>query len=109
MQSRQSGFTLIEIMVVLVIIGILAVLVVPNILSRPDDARVIVAKSDIQAIANALELYKLDNHNYPGTQQGLEALVKKPEGVPEAKHWKADGYLKSVPLDAWGNPYQYLC
>lgn len=108
MSSRRNGFTLIEIMVVLVIIGIIAVLVVPNILSRPDDARVVVAKADIQSISNAFELYRLDNHNYPSTSQGLEALVKKPDGQPEAKFWKSGGYLKSMPVDPWGNPYQYL-
>ena len=104
---KQQGFTLIEIMVVLVIIGIIAMLVVPNVLSRPDDARVTVTKADIQAISNALEIYKLDNYTYPTTLQGLDALVKKPAGTPEPKNWKAGGYLKSVPADPWGNPYQY--
>ncbi len=72
------------------------------------DLCVAVAKADIQAVSNALELYKLDNFAYPSTEQGLAALAKKPDGQPEAKHWKAGGYLKSVPLDPWGNPYQYL-
>ncbi len=104
----NKGFTLIEIMVVLVIIGVMAALVVPNVLSRPDDARAVVAKSDVKAIGNALEFYKLDNNIYPSTQQGLEALIKKPSGLPEAKHWKTEGYLKAVPVDPWGNPYQYM-
>ena len=109
MTKGQEGFTLIEIMVVLVIISIIAVLIVPNILSRPDEARAVVVKSDIQAISNALELYKLDNYTYPGTDQGLEALVTKPESPPEPEHWKTGGYLSKVPVDPWGNPYQYLC
>lgn len=103
----RSGFTLIEIMIVLVILSIIASLVVPNIMSRPDDARVTVAKSDVRAISNALELYKFDNYQYPSTEQGLMALVKKPLGSPEAKNWKAGGYLPNVPMDPWGNPYQY--
>ncbi len=104
-KSSEQGFTLIEIMVVLVIIGVIATLVVPNILSRPDDARVTVAKADMQSIGNALELYKLDNYTYPTTQQGLEALVKPPA---EVKNWKAGGYLKNTPKDPWGTPYQYV-
>ena len=103
---RRQGFTLIEIMIVLVILGIMATLVVPNIIGRPDDARIAVAKSDIAAISNALELYKLDNFVYPTTGQGLEALVQAPPNMPT---WKAGGYLKEVPVDPWGTPYQYLC
>ncbi len=106
-RTQQDGFTLIEIMVVLVIIGIIAMLVVPNILSRPDDARTIIAKADIQSISNALELYKLDNYSYPSTEQGLGALVKQPTGQPETPHWKEGGYLKTMPLDPWGRFYQY--
>jgi type II secretion system protein G len=105
--TRRSGFTLIEILIVLVILSIIASLVVPNIMSRPDDARVTVAKADIRAVSNALELYKFDNFQYPSTQQGLMALVKKPAGYPVPKNWKQDGYLKTVPVDPWGNPYQY--
>lgn len=108
MQRRQSGFTLIEIMVVVVILGILAALVVPQVMSRPDQAKVTVAQGDIKAIAAALDMYRLDNHVYPSTQQGLEALVKKPSGMPAAKNWNKDGYLKRLPVDPWGNPYQYL-
>ncbi len=108
MQRKQGGFTLIEIMVVVVILGILAALVVPQVMSRPDQAKVTVAKNDIKAIAAALDMYKLDNHNYPSTQQGLEALVTKPSGNPAAKNWNKDGYLKKLPVDPWGNPYLYL-
>ncbi|MDX1724778.1 MAG: type II secretion system major pseudopilin GspG [Pseudomonas sp.] len=106
--QRQAGFTLIEIMVVVVILGILAALVVPQIMSRPDQAKVTVAKGDIRAISAALDMYKLDNHTYPSTQQGLEALVDKPTGNPPAKNWSRDGYLKRLPVDPWGNVYQYL-
>ncbi|MEH6357427.1 MAG: type II secretion system major pseudopilin GspG [Pseudomonadales bacterium] len=104
----SRGFTLIEIMVVIVILGVLAALVVPNILGRPDEARVTAATADIQAVSNALDLYRLDNYNYPSTDQGLQALVSKPGGSPEAKNWNPDGYLKKVPKDGWGNEYQYL-
>lgn len=107
-QTRRGGFTLIEIMVVLVIIGVLMALVVPNVMGRPDEARITVAKADLRSIASALDMYKLDNFNYPSTQQGLAALVKKPGGAPEAKHWKEGGYLKKMPVDPWGNEYQYL-
>ncbi|WP_295684407.1 type II secretion system major pseudopilin GspG [uncultured Nevskia sp.] len=103
-----GGFTLIEIMVVVVIIGILAAIVAPNIFDQPDKARQVKAKQDIAAIETALNLYKLDNFNYPSTQQGLEALVAPPQGEPPARNWKPGGYLKSVPRDPWQNPYQYL-
>jgi len=102
------GFTLIEIMVVIVILGVLAALVVPNILGRPDEARVTAATADIQAVSNALDLYRLDNYSYPSTDQGLQALVSKPGGSPAAKNWNPDGYLKKMPKDGWGNEYQYL-
>lgn len=105
---RQGGFTLIEIMVVVVILGILAALVVPQVMSRPDQAKVTVAKGDIKAIAAALDMYKLDNFSYPSTQQGLEALVSRPSGSPQPRNWNADGYLKRLPKDPWGNDYQYL-
>ena len=108
MQQRQHGFTLIEIMVVVVILGILAALVVPQVMGRPDQAKVTVTKSDLNAVAAALEMYRLDNHHYPSTQQGLEALVKKPSGSPPARNWNSGGYLKRLPLDPWGNPYVYL-
>ena len=108
MNKGQKGFTLIEIMVVVVILGILAALVVPQVMSRPDQAKVTVAKGDIKAIGAALDMYKLDNFTYPSTQQGLDALVKKPSGNPQPKNWNRDGYLKRLPKDPWGNDYQYL-
>ncbi|WP_271412204.1 type II secretion system major pseudopilin GspG [Pseudomonas sp. Q1-7] len=95
-------------MVVVVILGILAALVVPQVMNRPDQAKVTVAKGDIKAIGAALDMYKLDNFAYPSTQQGLEALVSRPSGNPPAKNWNRDGYLKKLPVDPWGNPYQYL-
>jgi len=107
-RRTQGGFTLIEIMVVVVILGILAALVVPQVMSRPDQAKVTVAKGDLKAVAAALDMYKLDNFAYPSTQQGLEALVKKPSGNPQPKNWNRDGYLKRLPKDPWGNDYQYL-
>lgn len=107
-QRKQKGFTLIEIMVVVVILGILAALVVPQVMNRPDQAKVTVAKGDIKAIGAALDMYKLDNFAYPSTQQGLQALVEKPSGSPQPKNWNRDGYLKRVPKDPWGNDYQYL-
>ena len=107
-KSTQRGFTLIEIMVVVVIIGVLGAIVVPQFMSRPDQAKVTAARTDIQAIATALEMYRLDTFNYPSTQQGLEALTKQPAGTPVAKNWNPQGYLKSMPLDPWGTAYQYL-
>ncbi|MBU3071518.1 type II secretion system major pseudopilin GspG [Aestuariicella sp. G3-2] len=106
--ATQRGFTLIEIMVVVVILGILAALVAPNILGRTGEARITAAQSDINSISNALDLYKLDNHAYPSTDQGLEALVSKPSGYPEPANWNPEGYLKNLPKDPWGNDYQYL-
>ncbi len=105
---RQSGFTLIEIMVVVVILGILAAIAVPRIMDRPDTARITKAKQDIRVIESALKLYRLDNFNYPSTDQGLQALVEKPAGDPPAKNWKDGGYLDRLPKDPWGNQYQYL-
>ncbi|MFZ5493382.1 MAG: type II secretion system major pseudopilin GspG [Pseudomonadota bacterium] len=107
-RAKQRGFTLIEVMVVVVILGILAALVVPRIMGRPDEARVIKARQDVQAIEAALNLYRLDNHAYPGSDQGLKALVEKPAGEPAAPNWKAGGYLDRVPQDPWGREYQYL-
>lgn len=104
----QRGFTLIEIMMVVVIIGVLGAIVVPQFMSRPDQAKVTAARIDIQAISTSLEMYRLDNHNYPSTAQGLEALVKRPSGTPVPRNWNLQGYLKSVPVDPWGTPYQYL-
>ncbi len=107
-RARSAGFTLIEVLVVVVILGILAAVVVPRIMDQPDKAAVVRAKQDVQALITALNLYKLDNHNYPSTQQGLEALVQRPTGSPEAPNWKAGGYLDRLPRDPWGNAYQYL-
>ncbi|WP_407944034.1 type II secretion system major pseudopilin GspG [Marinobacter mangrovi] len=106
--NRNAGFTLIEIMVVMVILGLLVAIVAPNILGRSDQARVTVAQTQMSNIANALDLYRLDNGSYPSTQQGLQALVSKPSGSPEPKNWNPDGYLKNVPQDPWDNDYQYI-
>lgn len=95
-------------MVVVVIIGLLATLVLPRVLGRQEQAQIEKAKADIQALSSALKLYKLDNFNYPSTQQGLEALVRKPDGDPPANNWKKGGYVERLPADPWGNPYQYL-
>ena len=106
--SKQSGFTLIEIMVVVVIIGILASVVVPRIMDNPDKARVAKAKNDIQALSGALDLYRLDNYVYPNTDQGLDALVTSPSSSPEPANWKQGGYIKKLSKDPWGNEYLYL-
>jgi len=106
--KRPSGFTLLEVMVVVVILGILAALVVPKIISRPDEARIIAAKQDIASLLQALKLYRLDNHRYPSSEQGLQALVVQPTGTPIPANWKAGGYIERLPKDPWGNPYQYL-
>ena len=106
--SRIGGFTLIEIMVVVVILGVLGALIIPNIIGRPDEARVTAARSDIHQIGNALELYRLDNGQYPSSDQGLDALVEEPAGYPEARNWSPDGYLKRLPVDPWGEPYLYF-
>ncbi|ANI18329.1 type II secretion system protein GspG [Pseudomonas citronellolis] len=95
-------------MVVVVILGILAALVVPQVMSRPDQAKVTAAQNDIRAIGAALDMYKLDNHSYPSTQQGIEALVSRPGGNPQPRNWNKEGYLKRLPADPWGNPYQFL-
>lgn len=102
------GFTLIEIMVVIVILGVLAALIVPSVISRTDDARIVAAKSDIAAIRQALKLYKLDNLAYPTQSQGLQALVAKPADPPMPPNWKPGGYLEKLPDDPWGRPYHYL-
>lgn len=104
--KNQKGFSLIEIMVVVVILGILASIVVPKIMGRPDEARVVQAKSNISAIQNALDLYKLDNGIYPSSEQGLSALVQKPSSNPTPSNWKQ--YLKSLPKDPWGRDFMYL-
>lgn len=104
----NRGFTLIEIMVVVVIMGILAALVVPKLMGRTDDARITAARQDIATLMQALKLYKLDNQRYPSTEQGLQALVTKPSGGPPANGWKAGGYIDKLPKDPWGGQYQYL-
>ncbi|CAK0760946.1 Type II secretion system protein GspG [Gammaproteobacteria bacterium] len=104
--TLQSGFTLIEVMVVVVILGILAAIVVPRVMDRPDLARITKAKQDIRALESALNLYRLDNYVYPTTDQGLEGLVQRPGS--RVQHWKEGGYIDRVPNDPWGRPYQYL-
>ena len=106
--SKQTGFTLIEVIVVLVILGILASIVVPKVVSRTDQAQVVKAKQDLRAMESALQMYRVDNFSYPSTDQGLEALANKPSSGPEAKNWQPGGYIKKVPKDPWGNDYQYL-
>ena len=106
--NAARGFTLIEVLVVVVILSILAALIVPRIMDRPDQARIIAAKSDIQAVTNALKLYRLDNGIYPTTEQGLQALAKKPETGEVPRNWKSSGYLDRLPKDPWKSDYQYL-
>jgi general secretion pathway protein G len=106
--SFARGFTLIEVMIVVVILGILAAVVIPKILDRPDQARVTAAKADIAVIMQQLKLYRLDNAAYPATDQGLQALVVKPTTNPLPLNWRASGYLEKLPNDPWGRPYQYL-
>jgi general secretion pathway protein G len=106
-QLKQHGFTLIEVMVVVVILGILAAILVPKVMDRPDQARKTKARQDIRALEAALNLYKLDNYVYPTTDQGLEALIQKPSS-PEPANWKEGGYLDRLPLDPWQQPYLYL-
>lgn len=108
MKTRHSGFTLIEVMIVIVILGVLAALIVPKVMGRPDEARVIAAKQDIATIMQSLKLYKLDNRRYPSTEQGLVALVQKPSLAPLPDNWNPGGYLEKLPKDPWGKPYIYL-
>ncbi len=105
-RRAQAGFTLIELMVVLVIIGVLAALIVPNVLDRADDARTTAARTDVNNLMQALKLYRLDNQRYPSAEQGLAALVAKPTAPPNPPNWKP--YLEKLPNDPWGRPYQYL-
>ena len=107
-RNPTAGFTLIEVMVVIVILGVLAALVVPRVLSRPDEARVVAAKQDIAVISQALKLYRLDNQRYPTAEQGLQALVARPELQPVPPNWKPGGYLERLPRDPWGNAYIFV-
>ena len=106
-QSKERGFTLIEILVVVVILSILGGLAAQTLLSRPDAARVQAAQTDLRTLAAALDVYRLDNYRYPSLDQGLEAMVQRPSGSPEAKNWNPSGYLKKLPSDPWGSPYLY--
>ena len=106
-RSCAHGFTLIEIMVVVVIMGVLAALLVPRLMGRTDDARIIAAKQDIATLMQALKLYRLDNQRYPTNEQGLQALTSKPSGGPAPPNWKVGGYLDRLNKDPWGNPYEY--
>jgi general secretion pathway protein G len=105
---RNRGFTLIELMVVLVILGVLAAIIAPKIMDRPDEARIVAAKQDIAGLVQALKLYRLDNIRYPTTEQGLQSLVAKPDIEPIPGNWKSGGYLERLPKDPWGNAYLYL-
>lgn len=109
-RSRRAmrGFTLLEIIIVVVIIGLLASFVVQNLAGEVDRARLTKARADVRTLEAALNLYKLDSFQYPTTEQGLLALVERPTLPPEARNWRTGGYITSLPKDPWGNPYQYL-
>ncbi len=106
--GKNHGFTLVEIMVVVVILSILAAVVVPKIMDRPDQAREAKVRQDIRALSSALDLYRLDNFTYPSTDEGLESLITKPASLSAGAKWKDGGYIKNLPKDPWGNPYSYL-
>lgn len=103
----EAGLTLIEILVVLAIIAVMAYLIVPNVIGRPDQARATVAQTDLRTISAALKMYRLDNGDYPTSGQGLPALVERPTSAPEARNWSPSGYLAELPEDPWGKPYAY--
>lgn len=102
------GFSFIEILVVVAIMALMIAVVAPNIIGEVDEAAIVKAKADVQAVVTALNMYKLDNYNYPSTEQGLQALVSKPNGEPPAANWKTGGYLGALPKDPWGKDYQYI-
>jgi len=106
--QQQTGFTLIEILVVVVILSILATFIVPNIMGKPEEARIAKARNDIRGLSTALDMYKLDNYSYPTTDQGLDALVNRPGGSPEPRNWREGGYIKQLEKDPWGGEYQFL-
>jgi general secretion pathway protein G len=108
LNAKQSGFTLVEIMVVVIIIGLLAGIVVPNVMDNLDKANIQKARADFSSIQTALKLYRIDNFNYPTTEQGLEALVTKPSLAPVPRNYKSSGYLETITKDPWGNEYQYM-
>lgn len=108
LSRRHSGFTLIEIMVVVVIMGVLAAMLVPRLMGRTDDARTLAAKQDIATLMQALKLYRLDNQRYPTTEQGLQALIARPTNGPQPANWKSGGYIDRLNKDPWGNIYQYM-
>jgi len=106
--ADDAGFSLLELMVVVVILSILALVIVPRVIDRPDQARVVRARTDIAAISSAVQFYRLDNFRYPTTEQGLRALVTQPSGDPLPANWAANGYMERLPTDPWGQPYLYL-
>jgi general secretion pathway protein G len=107
-QDKDAGFSLLELMVVVVIMSILALVIVPRVIDRPDQARIARVQSDLAVLQNALQLYRLDNLQYPTTEQGLSALVAKPTSAPDAPNWAEGGYIDRLPADPWGGAYQYL-
>ena len=107
-RRRRQGLTLVEMIVVLAIIALVAVMIVPNVIGRPDQARVTVAKTDLKTIASALRMYRLDNGDYPTTSQGLKALVERPATEPAPANWNSEGYLPEAPRDPWGRDYVYV-
>jgi len=107
-QPKDAGFSLLELMVVVVILSVLALVIVPRVIDRPDQARAARAQADIAAIVSAVNLYRLDNFRYPTTEQGLAALVSRPATDPVPANWAANGYMDRLPVDPWGQPYQYL-
>ncbi len=107
-RPREAGFSLLELMVVVVIMSILALVILPRIIDRPDQARIARVQSDLATISSALKLYRLDNFRYPTTEQGLKALVSRPSSEPIPRNWAKNGYIDRLPKDPWGGEYQYL-